>query len=72
MSGSEVVIHCRQVGNTGMTQKESPMTKAEGLAKLGAWRLKTTWRDHGVGTTWSAYLDSVCVSKSRTQGTKPS
>ena len=61
MSGAEVVVHCRQVGNLGMTQKESSDTKAGGLSKLGLWALKNSWSDVPVPPlSWASYMDAIC------------
>ena len=40
VTGAEVAVHCREVGSTGMMQKESPEQKARGLGKLGLWRVR--------------------------------
>ncbi len=64
MSGSEIVVHCREVGNVGMTQKESPDTKAQGLSQLGLWVLKPAWADVPVPPiSWSSYMDAVCTRR---------
>lgn len=64
MSGAEIVVHCRQVGNLGMTQKESSTTKAEGLSKLGLWVLKSSWTEIPTPPiSWGSYMDSICKRK---------
>jgi hypothetical protein len=62
MSGSEIVVHCRQVGNVAMTQNQSPDTKSEGLAKLGLWVLKNGWADApSPPRSWATYVDAICA-----------
>lgn len=61
MSGTEVVVHCRQVGSVGMTQKESPLTKQKGLDQLGLWALRADWRSVANPGSFGDYLSAITV-----------